>query len=147
MATWLRAYAESRGVPEASRAVKIDRTTAWKARKACPAFAAAWDAVDQQITGELEKAAICRAIEGWDEPVFYKGEQCGIVRKFSNALTIFLLKCRRPSVYNIAPGQTGTEATAQDRAREIREVLALMDKSVGGDASNEAAGGDLASSE
>ena len=136
MQRWLDAYAECRGVPQASKAVGVDRGTPHKARKVDQVFAAAWDAIDHQITGELEKAAICRAIDGWLEPVFYQGEQCGEVRKYSNALAIFLLKCRRPSVYNIAPGQTGSEASAQDRAREIREFISLMDKSVGDDESS-----------
>lgn len=138
MRAWIEAYAECRGVPQACKAVMIERTTPHKARKVDPVFAAEWDAIDIQITGELEKATICRAIEGWDEPVFYQGVQCGTVRKFSNALAIFLLKCRKPSVYNIAPGQLGNETSTQDRARELRETLALMEQSVG----NEAAGVD-----
>lgn len=134
MKRWLDAYAESKGVPQASKAAGVDRGTPHKARKVDPVFAAAWDAIDHQITGQLEHAAICRAIEGWLEPVFYQGQEVGQVRKYSNSLAIFLLKCRRPSVYNIAPGQTGSETSAQDRAREIREVLAQMELSVGEDA-------------
>ena len=36
---------------------------------------------------------------GVEQPVFYKGEVCGLVRKYSDVLLIFLLKGLRPEVY------------------------------------------------
>ena len=50
-------------------------------------------------TQRLERVAFERAAEGWDEPVFHDGAQCGVKRKFSDTLAIFLLKARRPEVY------------------------------------------------
>ena len=47
----------------------------------------------------LEDEAIRRAREGVDEPVFYKGEHCGNVRRYSDTLLIFMLKARKPDVY------------------------------------------------
>jgi hypothetical protein len=43
----------------------------------------------------LEDEAKRRAHDGIDEPVFYQGEKCGVVRKYSDNLLIFMLKARR----------------------------------------------------
>ena len=52
-------------------------------------------------TGEDE--AVRRAHDGVDEPVFYQGKACGVVRKYSDTLLIFLLKGRRPEKYRDRP--------------------------------------------
>jgi hypothetical protein len=41
-----------------------------------------------------------RARDGIEEPRFYEGAVCGHVRKYSDALLIFLLKARRPEKYS-----------------------------------------------
>ena len=38
-----------------------------------------------------------RALEGWDEPVYRKGQVMGIVRKYSDVLLIFRMKKLDPS--------------------------------------------------
>lgn len=40
----------------------------------------------------LESEAYRRAVEGVDEPVFYKGDECGAVRKYSDKILLVLLK-------------------------------------------------------
>ena len=47
----------------------------------------------------LEDEAVRRAVDGVDEQVFYQGKACGVVRKYSDTLLIFLLKGRRPERY------------------------------------------------
>lgn len=47
----------------------------------------------------LEDEAHRRAFDGVDEPVFYKGEDCGAVKKYSDTLAIFLLKAHAPEKY------------------------------------------------
>lgn len=37
-----------------------------------------------------------RAIEGWDEPVFYKGDECGVVRKYSDRMLELHTKRHNP---------------------------------------------------
>lgn len=62
-------------------------------------FATAWDEAVESGTDELEEEARRRAFAGVDEPVFYQGEECGTIRKYSDTLLIFLLKGRRPDRY------------------------------------------------
>ncbi len=47
----------------------------------------------------LEWEARRRAEHGWDEPVFQRGGQVGVIRKYSDNLMITLLKGMKPDVY------------------------------------------------
>lgn len=73
--------------------------TAYRWRDEDPEFKAAWDEAVEQNIDDLEACAYRRAIEGWLEPVYFQGKAVGAVRKFSNALTIFMLKKLRPKIY------------------------------------------------
>ena len=53
----------------------------------------------EQAADVLEREAWRRASEGVKQPVFYQGEVCGHVRKYSDVLLIFLLKGARPDKY------------------------------------------------
>ena len=48
----------------------------------------------------MEAEAIRRAIDGWDEPVFYQGCEMGKVRKYSDKLLQFLLIHCKPKKFN-----------------------------------------------
>ena len=66
-------------------------------RNACEVderFADAVEDAKQGGTDTLEDEARRRAVMGTPEPVYYKGEQCGTVRKYSDSLLMFLLKAR-----------------------------------------------------
>jgi hypothetical protein len=86
-------------VSRACAAIELTRTRAYEWRAADPLFAEAWDEAVEFGTDELEEEARRRAFSGVDEPVFYQGEMCGEVRKYSDTLLIFLLKGRRPDKY------------------------------------------------
>lgn len=49
-------------------------------------FADAWDEAQEVARGAVERELHRRAVEGWNEPVFYQGEQVGEVRKYSDRL-------------------------------------------------------------
>ena len=50
-----------------------------------PTYAAAFEAVDQdveeELTDTLQHALVRQALDGVEEPVFYKGEQVGVTQK------------------------------------------------------------------
>jgi len=98
-------------VSRACAAIELTRTRAYEWRAADPLFAAAWDEAVETGTDELEEEARRRAFSGVDEPVFYQGEVCGEVRKYSDTLLIFLLKGRRPEKYR---ENVRTEITGKD---------------------------------
>ena len=59
------------------------RSTACLYRAAAPTFAVAWDDAYEAGFDWLEDELQRRSHDGWDEPVFYKGEVVGAVRRFS----------------------------------------------------------------
>lgn len=96
---FLEGLATTASVTAACEIAKIGRTSAYAWRDADPAFAAAWEAALVRGTDALEDEAIRRARLGVDEPVFYQGDECGTVTKYSDTLLIFMLKARRPEVF------------------------------------------------
>lgn len=93
------ALAETCNVGRACAAVGISRYTAYKWRKDMPDFAEAWDDAMRAGLLALEDEAHRRAFEGVDKPVFYKGDEIGSIREYSDTLAIFLLKAHDPEKY------------------------------------------------
>lgn len=93
------ALAETCNVGKACAAVSIARQTAYQWRNDDPDFADAWDRAMKVGLSALEDEAHRRGFEGTDEPVFYLGEKVGAVRKYSDTLSIFLLKAHAPEKY------------------------------------------------
>lgn len=86
-------------VTRAAEVAGLDRTSLYNKRKVDPAFSAAWDEAEALGVAALEDEARRRAYEGWEEPVWHKGKECGTVRKFSDTLLIVLLKAHMPERY------------------------------------------------
>lgn len=96
---FLASLCEVPNVAEACRRAGVTRQAAYQRRDHDPDFAAAWDDALDQSTDALVGEAYRRAREGVEEPVFYQGEECGRVRRYSDTLAIFLLKSHRPKTY------------------------------------------------
>ena len=99
LAAFCAALAETGIVARACKAVEISRQTAYRWREENPDFAEAWEkALEIGITA-LEDEAHRRAFEGVEEPIYHQGDRIGSVRKYSDTLSIFLLKAHRPDKY------------------------------------------------
>ena len=78
-----------------------------------------------QLGGDvLEQECIRRARDGVSEPVWWKGEQCGTVQKYSDTLAIFLLKGIKPEKYRERIGVDFGDATPEQIEKAI---LAMPD--------------------
>lgn len=86
-------------VTRACQMVGMSRTAIYEARNTKPDFAEAWDDAVEQGTELLEQEAFRRAFKGVRKPVYQGGERVGYVQEYSDVLTIFLLKARRPEMY------------------------------------------------
>lgn len=93
---FLDAIASGTTVLDAARVAGVAPSVVGRARKIDPVFAAAWRECAIIATEMLEAEACRRAYHGVDRPVFYKGEECGTVREYSDALLTTLLKSRDP---------------------------------------------------
>lgn len=96
---FLEKLAETGHVTDSCTFASVSRETAYRHRREDEAFKAAWEEALDTAVGTLEDEAWRRAKDGVDEPVFYQGEECGTVRKYSDTLLIFLLKAHRPKLY------------------------------------------------
>ena len=131
---FLEALVDTVNVTLACRRAGIARRTAYDWREADEGFARKWDdAVDEGVDlleAELHK----RAFEGVERPVFYKGEQVGTWRFYSDALAMFLLKAHRPERYRGSPARDGassakaTEATPEEREAAARVAAEKEEK-------------------
>ncbi len=103
---FLTALAETANVLRSSEIARIARRTVYDWKSADSEFADAWERALDIGTDALEDEAVRRAHDGVDEPVFYRGKACGVVRKYSDTLLIFLLKGRRPERYRDRPSHS-----------------------------------------
>lgn len=109
-------------VTTAARAASINRSTARQWRLKDPEFAAAWADALEDAVDELEKEAHRRAVQGVEEPVFYQGQQVSVIRRYSDALLITLLKANRPEKYRERVEHSGSvDLNIADRLAQGRQ--------------------------
>ena len=105
--TFLSELVATGSVSRAASATGMPRNALHELRVADPAFAKAWDEALDGAMDAIEEEARRRAIEGTEEPVFYQGKQIGLVRKYSDALLMFLLRAHRPTRFGERQGEAG----------------------------------------
>jgi hypothetical protein len=98
-AAFLEAYAKIGTVVHAAQHVGLPRRTHYKWLQKDPNYAKHFAEAEEEAIQLLEREARRRAMVGIEEPVYYKGEVCGTVRKYSDVLLMFLLKSKRPDTY------------------------------------------------
>ena len=77
----------------------VNRSTAYRAREKDDKFAEQWDEALDDALDRLEEECIRRGRDRTDEPVYYKGEICGVIKRYSDTLLMFYLKAHRPEKY------------------------------------------------
>lgn len=97
--TFLNQLRRGTSVTGAAIAAGYSRRSVYEYKEADPEFAKAWDDAWEAGGDVYEDEAHRRGVEGVDEPVFYQGVECGVVRKYSDTLLTLKLKGRRPQVY------------------------------------------------
>jgi hypothetical protein len=96
--TFLEALSSTGSVAEAARQAGVSRQAFYslRNRSGSKAFREAWDRAMGHAIQILGDTAFQRAIEGVEEPVFWKGEQIGTRRRYNDRLLMFLLRVRDP---------------------------------------------------
>lgn len=96
---FLAAFAECGSVLLAASAAGVSRRSHSRWLQGCEEYRQAFDDAREDAADALAAEARRRAVEGVEKPVFYKGEQVGSVRQYSDTLLIFLLKAAKPEKY------------------------------------------------
>ena len=88
-------------VSRAAKACGLSRQAlyAHRNRADVPAFREAWDVAMSCAINILGDIAFDRAVEGVEEPVFWKGEQVGTRRRYNDSLLMTLLRVRDPFAF------------------------------------------------
>ena len=108
-----------------AQAAGVSRECCYKARDRSERFRADWEAALDEAADILEAEARRRAVEGWDEPVYQRGELVGVVRKFSDQLLITLMRADRPARFARRTMEITDEALEAERNMLKGEVVHL----------------------
>lgn len=98
-------------VSAACEAARYTRRCVYRWREGDHAFAERWAAALVIAQDLLEEEADRRGRDGYDEAVFFKGQEAGAKRKYSDALLLARLKAVRPQHYrDMAPKAVAGDA-------------------------------------
>ncbi|TPM39596.1 terminase [Mesorhizobium sp. B2-3-4] len=113
----------------------ISRTAAYEWRDADDEFRKMWDEAVDEGTDRLEDEAHRRARDGVQKPVYQGGKRVGEIREYSDTLTIFLLKARRPDKFKdrvsteiSAPGGGPVQVEVSARERIASRLAGLAER-------------------
>ncbi|NPV80809.1 MAG: hypothetical protein HPY52_11115 [Firmicutes bacterium] len=95
---FLAAFGQVGNLTQAAEIAGINRNTHYDWMQD-PEYAEAFEVAKKEAADRLEAEARRRAVEGVEEPVYYQGQVCGTVRRYSDTLLIFLLKGALPDKY------------------------------------------------
>jgi hypothetical protein len=104
-------------ITNACEAAEISRDHAYRKRESDPVFAKRWEIALERGYDCMEEEVQRRAFTGVDEPVFYLGHKITTVKRYSDALAMFILKGRRRSVYG-----DKTVVTLNDREHSLDKL-------------------------
>jgi hypothetical protein len=114
-------------ISRAARESGICTSTAYRHRHTNTSFAAQWDAAVAEALDSLEEAIFDRVRDGVTRPVFYGGKEIGAVQHYSERLSMFVLKSKRPEIYNRPATATETGFVDRDLLTET-EAEAEFDR-------------------
>lgn len=123
---FLRALSATHSVTEAAKSVGMSRQSAYRLRSRMKgqAFDLAWEVAFHHSFDVLAHAALERALNGVEVPVFYQGEQVGSYRRYDERLTVALLG-RSTLGGNPVLGRLGP--LAERHARDFEALLGQIE--------------------
>ena len=98
-ALFFETLAKTCNVTESASVIGVTRQHVHHLRRTNKDFAKSWEDAMEQATDALEHAARTRAMDGYQRPVYQRGELVGYEPCYSDALMITLLKAHRPEKF------------------------------------------------
>ncbi|MCW5625085.1 MAG: terminase [Burkholderiales bacterium] len=128
---FLEAFEATRSVRASAEAVGVSARSIYRWREKDESFAKAMLDISAASLMVAEDELFTRAVYGWEEPVFFEGQQCGTIRKFSDSNLQFYLRANAPEKYGrrlqISGGMDLTKLTDE----QIDERIAAAEKRFG----------------
>jgi AcrR family transcriptional regulator len=131
LAEFLENVSEAHTVKASAKAAGISTTSVYERRKWDDVFDGRWHEATELGVQVLEEEVRRRAVEGFVEPVYYRGEKVGEVRKWSDNLLMFRLKGLKPEVYRDHFEGRITVQEESEFDREIKKLVKEMDAKEG----------------
>lgn len=134
-ARFLEVLASTSNVTASAQAAGVDRTTAYKARKAkgrtAERFREAWDEAMDAAKDRLLAEAWRRAVSGTERPVFQGGKHVGSVKEYSDRLLETLLRAHMPEMFSERyrlehSGPAGGPIVVDDPREDLVDQLVQM---------------------
>ena len=100
MRKFLKALATVGVVRTSCNEAGVDRKTVYTWRQKDEEFAEKWAEALQLSADTLETQLFKHATIGWDEPVYYKGEVVGHIKRYDHRLGMWMMKHLRPEKFN-----------------------------------------------
>ena len=131
----LDALAQGHSITKACELAGVERRGVYGWRVKEPEFAQAFDEALERGNDALRDEIRRRGVDGWDEPVFYQGEQCGAIRKYSDRMLELQAKARMPYEYRerVSAELTGagggpirTQDVAKDEQARLEQFYAEL---------------------
>lgn len=125
-AEFLRHLSATHSVATAARNVGMSRQSAYRLRSklAGQAFDLAWEVAFHHSYNVLAHAALDRALNGVEVPIFFQGEQVGSYRRFDERLTLALMRWSSTGGVPVM-GRFGP--AAERHARDFESLLASIE--------------------
>lgn len=98
-ARFLSEYAKCGNILLAANKAKIKRAKHYDWLEGDPDYEVRFATAHEEACEVLEAEAHRRAVVGIQEPVWYQGQKCGSIKKYSDTLLIFLMKGAMPDKY------------------------------------------------
>ena len=126
-AKFLRQLSATHSVTEAAKSVGMSRQSAYRLRSRLKgqAFDLAWEVAFHHSYDVLAHAALERALNGVEVPVFFQGEQVGSYRKYDERLTVALL--HKVSLGGV-PLMGKLAPSAERHARDFEALLDALER-------------------
>jgi hypothetical protein len=100
MASFINSYANLGNIALACKQANVGRKAVYRwYREDIDGFKGLFDEAYQEACELVEAEIHRRGVKGWDEGVWYKGDEVGTVHKYSDILLIFLAKALMPDKY------------------------------------------------
>jgi hypothetical protein len=127
MADFLRQLSATHSVSAAAKSVGMSRQSAYRLRSRLKdeAFDLAWEVAFHHSYNNLGQAALDRALNGVEVPVYFQGELVGSYRKYDERLTLALLGMRGT---RDAPVLGRHVAAAAEHAAEFEALVAEVEE-------------------
>lgn len=135
MAEFIAELAATQCVATAARRVGMSRQSAYRlrARQAGKAFDLAWAIALERAYQQLQSAALARALNGTEVPVYQRGELIGTRQHFDERLTCFLLDKGRQYKTPVSYKRRAALDEWQGRFEELVEVVRVGNDESAGD--------------